>query len=185
MTDDRNYIAEMRVLCVEAIADTEQPNEATAADVVAKLLANDPDLLTGWLLAKAQSVVSTYLRQIDASGRSHTRAVAAGAAFADAVTRYEAGDPGAFSAFEVRYVVSDEGARRRVADMRGSDHTFVAAAYAASAKRDKLFESVHRAVAKKVGARTTSEVFTEAEYVAMFGQAPKPQPTRKPAEEAA
>lgn len=173
-TETRDYLAEMHAVLTAAISDTETPNPVVAQDIVDKLRANDPDLLNGWLHLRAAAIVCEHLGRIDHSERRHTRAVAAGRAFAEAAARHEAGEADAMAGFEARYVINDDGARRRVADMTGPDHLFVAGKYGESARTQRFLESVHRAVAKKVGNRRTAEVFTAEQYAAMFDRAPKP-----------
>ena len=170
----RDFVGEMRALCEKAISDTEQPNPVVAQEIVDRLLGGDPELLSGWLLAKAPTIVCDYLRQIDHTSRGRVRITAPGKAFADAAARFEAGQSDAMVVFEARYVVNEDGARRRVADMTGPDHVFVAREYAESARTQKFLESVHRAVAKKVGDRKTSEVYTPEQYVALFDRTPQP-----------
>lgn len=174
MSDERDFLAEMRAICQEAIDSTEQPNPMVARDVVDKLRANDPELLTGWLLARAATTVCDYLTMMDHSQRAHSRQVGPGRAFADAAARFEAGEADALAMFEGRYVIDEKGTRRRVADMTGPDHLFVAGQYGESARTARFLESVHRAVAKKCGARRTSEVYTPEAYAAMFAEPTKP-----------
>jgi hypothetical protein len=80
MTEDRDYLAEMRVICEEAITGTESPNPIIAQDIVEKLLANDEDLLTGWLLTRASGIVCDYLGRIDHVRRSRNRVTGPGRA---------------------------------------------------------------------------------------------------------
>lgn len=163
----RDFLADMHAMCVSAVSETESPNPVVAAELVEKLRANDPELLTGWLNARAVAVLNDYLRHLDSVQRAKTRVRAPGRAFAEAARAFEAGEA-PMRIFEARYVISDVGARRRVGDMTGADHKFVADRYGDSARRDAFLESVHRAVAAVVGDRRTEEVYSAEQYAAMF-----------------
>lgn len=135
-----------------------------AEKLVARIEEQDPASLDEWLHARAAAIttmeISARLRSIRA--RHVHRASAR--SFAEAVEAAEDGDTEPLTHFAVVYQVSDDHVRRPVGQMNGPDHLYVAGAYQASGKRDLMLAAFHRAVAKKVGKRTTAEVFSEAQY---------------------
>jgi hypothetical protein len=64
--------------------------------------------------------------------------------------------------------------------MTADDCRFVAARHEESARVSKLEASFHRAVAKKVGAGTVGDVFTEAQYLDMYQSVTRQGPTAVP-----
>jgi hypothetical protein len=158
----------MRTYCEALAQSTDRPNPVIATEVVETLRRDDPDLLTGWLNARAGSVVTDYLDSIDRSTRARARYGAASRGFSELVTRHQDGDSTGLAAFEARYVVDTEGTRRRVADMTGADHLYVSHRYQVSSRRTAFLARVHQAVAEKVGYRRTEEVFSPEQYAAMF-----------------
>lgn len=80
----------------------------------------------------------------------------------------EAGDVSAFSnVFEI----SPDHTRRRVGEMRGADHLYVAERYSVTGKRALLLAECHRQVATRIGDQRTDEVLTEKEYLDIFEEA--------------
>lgn len=65
-------------------------------------------------------------------------------------------------------VVAEGNVRKRVADMTGQDHLFVAGRYDHVGRRVKLLAQFHVAVAKKVGDSRTADVFTDEAYASLY-----------------
>lgn len=167
--DGRDYAAEMHALIEQSVPNGDYIAPLVAADLADKLIANDPALLAGWLWQRAQTVLSDVLARRSNSSRSAARAMAPRHAFAQAAEAYDrTGDPSQLRALQAEYVVNRENLRRRVADMTGADHLFVANTYMLTSKRASMLAAFHRAVAKKVGDRRTAEVFSEEQYLAMY-----------------
>lgn len=170
----RDYITEMNDAIDAALPDGDYVVPLVAHDLVEKLRANDPDLLSGWCEAKYEVILTDFIHHKVKNRRSKSREASARSAFAEAAGRFaDDGDVVAMrdavrSPFDVEYVVNGENLRRKVRDMTGQDHRFVADEYAETKQTALLLESFHRAVAKKVGRRRTSEVFTEETYLAMY-----------------
>lgn len=145
---------------------TTQPNALTAAEMVRALGDQDPELLNGWLQARAAVVLTSYLNALDRGDRARSRRGEAARSFSAAALRFEAGDAEALAPFDATYMI--HGSRKRLGEMTGRDHLTVAEGYGRRARTQAFLEAVHRAVARRVGNRTTEEVFTPEEYQAMF-----------------
>lgn len=71
------------------------------------------------------------------------------------------------SIFDDRYVVDEENTWKRMGDMVGSDHGYVADGYDLRAIANVKHRELHRILQRKVGDRRTSEVFTEEQLQSM------------------
>jgi hypothetical protein len=138
-----------------------------AEDIVANLRQNDPELLHLWLQDSAPRFIQQHLVRILAALRAKTKSEVAARAFGEAATRFTAGDRDALSMFELTYAMED-GTQVTIADMTGKDHLYIAGRFAMEAKQYALLEQFHKAVAKKVGNKKTSEVFTAEKYEQMY-----------------
>jgi hypothetical protein len=168
-TPGRDYIRQMADYCTAVIDGETTPNPIIAAGIIRTLQEHDPDLLHGWLAARAATILTDYLGAIDRAGRAKARHGAAARDFGELVTRHHDGDPTGLAAFRARHVIDPAGTRKAVADMTGDDHHYVAVRYTESAERNTFYAAVHRAIAEKVGDRRTEEVFSPAQYRSMFG----------------
>jgi hypothetical protein len=119
-----------------------------------ELLTDDPALLHGWLRANAVQFLTDVIGQRLRSERGRYRNTSR-RAFGDAA---EVGDLSNY--FEQRFVIDDGNSWKKLGDMTGVDHKYVASQYERSAKTDALLAKFHVAVARKVGAKRTDEVFT-------------------------
>ena len=176
MSDERGYIAEMAAAIEAATAGSGWVAAIVAQKLHASLLENDPDLLDGWLHMVAPDV----LRQaITLRARQRNGAARRGAKvrdFAEAARDVEDADDGEreaagirlLSLFESIHTVDDSDTRKRACDMTGPEHRFVADAYRERAKPHLMLAAFHSAVAKKVGKRLTSDVFTAEQYEQMY-----------------
>lgn len=158
----RDYLSEMDKLIADATAGTEWAAPVVAAGLHADLLANDPDLLSGWLHASAVEMLRQAIANRSRAARTAARHGARPRAFAAAA---QAGDTAALvSMFAVDYVTGPGQTRKRVADMTGPDHEFVAGRYDQTGNRALLLAAFHRAVAAKIGDQRTADVYTEQQY---------------------
>jgi hypothetical protein len=167
-TDERDYAAEMSALFDQAAGAGDCVLAVLAAELAGKLRAGDPELLAGWLDLHAQAAIADALGTRLRSYRARTRGQAAAGAFAKAAAAQEAGDDQALSAYDVRHVVDDADTWRRVADMTGPDHIYVANTYQQQARTAAMLAAFHHAVAKKIGKRATSAVMTEPQYERLY-----------------
>lgn len=138
-----------------------------AEQIVAELRASDPELLHLWLEDSAARFIQQHIVRILASNRARSKATAGARAFGAAAVRFAAGDIDAMQMFDLTYAIED-GTQKRIADMTGRDHLFIAEKFALEAKQYALLEQFHKAVAKKVGARKTSDVFTAEKYEQLY-----------------
>lgn len=161
----RDYPAEMTALIEESTQGSDWVPALVAEKLIDRLKTDDPDLLNGWLHTLAPQLLTDAISTRERSVRTVTRRRATSRAFATAA---ESGDPIELGSFAVTFVIDETDTRRRVADMTGTDHRFVATGYAASAKRARMLGAFHQAVAKKVGKQRTAEVMSEAEYDRLF-----------------
>ena len=112
-----------------------------------------------------------------ASRRQHARSHSGAKRFSQIVSEGIEG----LSVFQTwRCRVSDDNVQRALGDMTGADHEFVADNYQRSSERSKMYESLHRAIAKKIGDQRTSEVISEQEFLQIFNEFnPKPLPAER------
>lgn len=169
MSTDRDYNTEILNLVKEMTPAGDFTARLVADDVINKLRANDPELLAGWLDLRAGEILGAWIAAHYNSLRSRTRIMAPRRAFAEAAERFtETREPVILDPFAAVYVVDHENLRRRVADMTGADHSFVADRYADDKHTAAMLEAFHRAVAKKVGDKRTADVFSTDQYLAMY-----------------
>lgn len=173
--DGRDYLAEMSALIDAALPDGEYVAPVVAHDLTEKLRANDAELLAGWLDTRAEVTMTAYISDRIKSRRQSSRESAARTAFSGAAEKFTATGDGsalrqaaATRPFDAEHVVNHGRLRRKVGEMTGPDHLFVAKEYAETKQTAMLLESFHRAVAKKVGDQKTKDVFTEDQYVEMY-----------------
>lgn len=157
-----------RVLDDWTPADGDFVPAVVAAKVHAVLLETAPDVLDEWLRANSVIFLTDRIGQRLRQKRAVAAHQAKARAFGDAAVRAERGDVTAMRHFDVSYPVDDQNTWRRVGDMTGSDHLFVASRYQASGAYDLMIAAFHRAVAKKVGKKATAEVLTEEQYDALL-----------------
>lgn len=138
-----------------------------AEEIVAELRVSDPELLHLWLEDGAARFVQTHLVRILAANRARSKATTGARLFGEAAIRFSSGDVDAMQMFDLTYAIED-GTQRKIADMTGSDHLYIAQRFALEAKQYALLEQFHKAVAKKVGARKTSDVFTAEKYEQLY-----------------
>lgn len=166
---DRDYLADMNTAIEAAIPDGDYAAPLVAADLVERLRAEDPDLLTGWLSLRAAVFLADTIARRSNSRRQSARIAAPRRAFAEAARSFaDTGDTTALRPFAAEFVVDEHNTRRTVARMTSADCLFVAARYEDTAQQAKLEAAFHRAVAKKVGKRTVGDAFTEEQYLTMY-----------------
>lgn len=166
---DRDYLADMNTAIEDAIPDGDYTAPLVAADLVEKLRTEDPGLLAGWLDLRAPVFLSDTIARRSNSKRQAARTAEPRKTFAKAARSFNAdGDADALRPFAAEYVVDEDNTRRTVARMTAADCQFVAGRYDETARQAKLEAAFHRAVAKKVGARTVGETFTEEQYLTMY-----------------
>lgn len=165
---DRDFAVEMRAIIDAETSASGYMSRLVANDIVAKLEANDPELLDGWLRAHAETLIWAAINTRDRSLRTHARQTANAGRFAAAAEAAEDGDMEPLQGFlSVPYVVQD-GSRKRLADLTKDDLLFVAARYDVRAKENALNAAFARALAKKVGKGVVSDHFDDNTLATMW-----------------
>jgi hypothetical protein len=158
----RDYAAEMRTLIDSETSHGSYVSRVIAREIVEKLEANDPEMLTGWLMEHAEQLIWGAINQRDRSTRSKARTSGPRSAFADAAADHEAGSSEALGHWlDCPYVVED-GSRRALATLTKADLLFVAETYDARARQNDFEAVFMRALAKKVRTGTVADHFDEA-----------------------
>lgn len=164
---DRDYAAEMHAV-VDAELDAPQIMvPLLAKDLVEKLRANDPELLTGWLDMLAPQVVADFIGRRLSSRRQVARVRGRRTAFGEAAERFESGDGAAVTAWlEMAYESADR-SQKHLGLFDHSDLTYAHDAYAERAARNGFEAAFLGALAKKVVTGTVSDHFTNEQIAAM------------------
>lgn len=140
-----------------------------AGDVWERALTENPDMFWGWLQVNGAAVIRNAIRNELRQRRSGYYRQERGSAWLAAADQFnKTGDETVFSPFEMHYSVDEQHTQRRVGDMRGTDHLFVASREQGRADFAGLRASFHRRVAEVIGERTTEEVMTEEQYNKLF-----------------
>jgi len=135
---------------------------------IARVRRENSAALDAWLSAKAVVFLTVDLSKRLHNATRRARDHAEGRAFASAATEFE--QTGAAASFDTWLRVDDDNLRRRVADMTGRDHLFVANRYKASGNRMLMLATFHHAIAKKVGMdKRTGDVISEDDYDRLYG----------------
>lgn len=166
--EERNYVAEMRMVIDAETARGPYSSPVAAQSIVRKLRAVDPGLLYGWLDQQAEHFVWQAINDRDRSTRSATRQRASRTAFAEAAEAFQAGNSQALTSFLVMPFVIEDGSRKRLADMNAGDLLFVAGGYEQTKCEAAMNEAFFKALAKKVGDDTVADHFGEQQLAAMW-----------------
>ena len=170
MTDIKTPGERIAELVTEALAAEEVVTPDAAAWIVGKMESEDPAGLDAFLRSKAVQIIGLIInRQMSAQrgyGRANARARGFGAAVADQ-------DEDAVSLFATWHLVSPELTRKRLQDMTGAEHLFVADTYTQSGEADLMLAAFHRAVGKKVGNKRTADVISEVQCERIYNSITK------------
>jgi hypothetical protein len=144
----------------EATTGSSYVASMVAHDVVARLEAQDPELLLGWLKENAHLLVRLMIIKRDGTNRNHARRGQAGAGqFLEAVKQAKKGDTSALSDWlNTVYVVDGKLTRKRLRDMTVAEVLYAADSYQARARTNLLQAALLKAVAKKMGNRSGTVV---------------------------
>lgn len=137
-----------------------------AAEFVARMEMTNPDVFWDWMVDNAVRFCADAINFQIRRERQIVMRRAKSRAFAFAV---QSGDPTELRAFSLLYSVGPDHRRRTVGEMTGADHTWVADSYSASGKKSLMLAAFHKAVARRVGDKKTSDVMSETEYEKMLG----------------
>lgn len=163
----RDYVTEMRALIDAEAAGTYVPG-VVAHDIVEKLRATDPELLSGWLDFQAESFIRQAINNRDNSQRTYARRAARGSVFAADAEAAEGGDTERLAGWlDVRFTVED-GNRTPLRDMTKDELLFASDAYEARARENKMTSVFLRAIARKVKTGKVADHFTDETLTAMW-----------------
>lgn len=136
---------------------------ADAATIVLERMALEhPAELNVWLRDRAREMLRSEIGHLIRSRRSTARSGSRARAFGEATD-----SSGGGGLLESWFVVSETYEQKRVADMTGPDHLFVAGGYEATVQSAAMEAAFHRAVAKKVGNKRTGDVLSESQLQRM------------------
>jgi hypothetical protein len=162
---DRDCVGEMDAL-IAAVTKGDGWVPRLVAEKILSLA--DPVLLDAWLRQMAGEILTDMLAKRRRSAKAAARADAAPQAFAKARAAAEHGDLAALGSFAASYAVDEKETSRKVGDMTGADHEFVAARCDSAANSAALLAEFHRQIARRVGPKKTSQVLTEKQYDEMY-----------------
>ena len=137
---------------------------AIEAERFVNLLRDDyPEVLLDWLTTHAVTIVGADFAKVRARARQTLARDSSSRRFSEAAKAGEV----TRDMWAIPFRVAEDDTQRRLGSMTGADHFFVADTHAADSKREAMLASFHRAVGKKVGKRTTEEVFTPEKFLAL------------------
>lgn len=169
MSDGRDHCADMAAAINAATSDGPYVPREVANELVEKLRATDPDLLSGWLDAQASHIVWQAINDRDRSTRSRLRQQSGRLKFGAAVKSHEAGDSAALHEWlSMPFSIAD-GTRTPLGGLRREDLLYVADRYQRRVDENQMWATFMRALAKKVGRGTVAEHYSEDQLAAMFG----------------
>lgn len=137
----------------------------SAREVAEKLIGEAPELVNEWVSRHLAALLTEFVGRRWRARNARQGFQAKAGAFADAVEEFMAGNDEQISVFLTPMPVNDDGRRVLLGDMTAADHRYVAGRHRTLAMANKMQAAFHEAIAKRVGNRTTSEVFTEEEYL--------------------
>jgi hypothetical protein len=164
---NRDYAAEMRAVIDAEATGTYVPTVVASA-IAEKLRATDPDLLVGWLDAQAEQILRHAINLRDCSQRTAARHARPRSVFAADAEAAEAGEPERLAGWlGTRFTVED-GSRKPLAEMGREELLFVADAYEARARENKLTAAFAKAIARKVKTGVVGDHFTDEQLSTMW-----------------
>jgi len=164
----RDYAAEMRAV-IDAEAQGTYASPVVAQQIVDKLRATDPELLSGYLDAQAVQIIRHAINLRDCSVRTHNRVAATRSVFRSAAEAAEAGDEEPLRThFLAEVYLVEGGLKMPLREMRAAELTFAADDFARRASEHLMREAFLRALAKKCRTRPVGEVFSEDKLAALW-----------------
>lgn len=165
----RDFGHELRALIDAERSKGTYNSRQLSAKIVNHLLANDPELLNGWLQLRAEELLWAQINEIDRRERATVQNNAKRIAAGEAVRDFEQGNIDGIKGFlDTFYVIDTEDTRKRLGDLRAPELEFVAERYDVQAKTAALKSAFFRALQNRVGDKTVGEVFTDEEIAQMW-----------------
>lgn len=167
----RNFAVEMGELIVKETDTSPYEPAAVAHRIVEKLQAEDPELLQGYLLSQAPSILREAINRRNASVRMMARAAASGARMKEIANAINDGEVFTLPEIKERWLNASfrlaDGAQHRLKTMRRDDLTFVASEYEDRVAQNAMEATFFRTLADKIGDGVVGDVFTEEQLVAL------------------
>lgn len=157
----RDFVGEMRAVIEAATSNAPYVSRVVAAEIVGKLRADDPDLLTGWLDLQAEQMVHAAINERDRSARASARANVGRTRFRDAADQADLGDLGPLRRLLDMPFVVQSGQRLPLGRMTGYDCGYVAESYESTARRARMHAALLRALEDRIGGERVEEHFSE------------------------
>ena len=158
----------IRDLINEEVPDGDYRVSEVAMQVWERAINENPERLNAFLWDLARQMIGGELRGIQRSRRSTMYHRQRSWAFGNAAQQFvQTGDQTVFHPFEIRYAVAGN-VQRKVGDMRGDDHRYLAEKRRQSSFRDSLMSQFHLRVADVVGDRRTAEAMSEEQYTRLY-----------------
>ena len=167
----RNYAVEMGELIAKATDGVPYEPSAVAQDIVEQLVREDLELLQGYLLAQAPSIIREAITSRAASLRMMARRSVIGDRVREICEGIEAGQVSTVSEIRQRWLSTTfklaDGKQHALRTMGFGELNFVASEYEERAAQNSMEAAFFRALAAKVPEdKTVEDVFTEEQIVA-------------------
>lgn len=163
---ERDYQSAMHKFIDDHLPSGDIVVSSHAEKLIALLDEQDPELLYGWLMQCAPALLAEFIRTQFQRARTTERRNSYGKALREGDTAKLRN--GLFT--RERFVIDENGHYRRLGDMTGKDHAYVAKGYDADSKTAGLRAAFHKAVAQQVGDRRTEEVLSPEAYLGLWRQ---------------
>lgn len=167
----RNFTVEMSELIAKRTDRPPYEPAVVAQEIVDHLLANDPELLRGYLEIHASAILREAITRRAGSMRMMARKSASGARMKEIVDSVASGTVGSLADIRDRWLNCsfELGDRQQhlLRTMRKDDLLHVAGDYDQRAAQNATEAAFFRALAEKVADKTVGEVFTEEQIVAL------------------
>lgn len=140
-----------------------------AAQLVARLDREQPDVFATWMRAHAVDLICQHLIQRRRSFNARVRAQAKPRAFSEEAARYEGGDGAALDPYLMQFAVDEaKGEFMSLGDMRGTDCLVAAEPFRRRENENAMQAAFLEAIADKAGRRKVKNVLERDQLVGMM-----------------
>lgn len=165
---ERDWTGEMDLIIDRHTQVDTYQTRIVAQDIVAELLADDPDLLNGWLQIKAADLLHEVINHRDRSRRARGVIERKQQDFNDVLDDFVAGNTEPLRSYlGTMHAVDRENNRKKLRNMTKGDLVFVADRYQDRARENGFLAAFYRELSRRVGKQTVGDVFSEAQLQAM------------------
>jgi hypothetical protein len=168
---ERDFTREMDLVIERHTGVDTYQSRIVAQDIVSELLAQDPDLLNGWLQVRAADLLHDAINYRDRSRRARGVIEEKKQDFNDVLDDFVAGKTEPLRSFlGTMHAVDRENNRKKLRNMNRTDLGFLADRYQDRARENGFLAAFYRELSRRVGDRTVGDVFSEAQIQAMRAQ---------------